>query len=281
MDQKSSLSRRQRAACLRNLHKAWKAPRGKAYELTPARREACRTHLRQAVEANHLCYKATPRRRAASLANLAKAREANRRNFRFTEARRAASEVTIRKAQAASRAPESYARSRHNHLTHGLTVRTLADTLHLLGEDPKELEAHRRLLARAFEPRDEIEERVIARIADTLWRRLRLRCGQARWEAANLRHHLRELPRETELSARETQARAQLLLYLLLEEPPLYRYEDQFQRNIERLLRYLVRKRAGTAREFHTYGRISRQELEEIEKGEGSPRRVRAGLSAG
>ena len=274
--QKSPLSSRKRAACLRNLRKAWKAPRRKAYALTPARVEACRANLRKAAEANHLRYRKTRRRRAASLANLVKAWAANRDNYRATPARQAACRATIRLAQAAPRTPESYARSRFNHLKHGLTVRTLEETLHLLGETPKELAAHRLLLVRTFAPRDEIERRAVERLAEVLWRRLRLYRAQARWEADTLRHYLGDLPREINLSADETGARADLLLGALLLDPYLYRYEDQFRRHIERLLRYLLRKRASRDPHFPTDGRMSLKEWLEIEDPE-----ISAALVAG
>jgi hypothetical protein len=266
--QKPSLSPRKRAACLRNLRKAWKAPRRKPYALTPARLEACRANLRQAQEANHLRYKSTARRRAAHLANLVKAWATNRRHYRATPARRAASVATIRLAQAAPRAPESYARSRFNHLKHGLTVRTLEETFHLLGENPKELAGHRRLLVRTFAPRDKIERRVVARLAEVFWRRLRLYRAQGCWEAETLRRYLGDLPRETKLSADETSWRAELVLAALMLDSRLYRYEDQFRRKLERLLSYLLRHRAGRDPHFLGNGRMPSKERLEMEEGE-------------
>jgi hypothetical protein len=233
----------------------------RTFVMTPAKWAA----VRKAAEANRRHFRLTRARLAAMRANARKMQAASVQKFQMTPARQRALRANIQKAQAAPRTPESYARSRFNHLKHGLTVRTLEETLDLLGEKPKEWEAHQRLLVRTFAPQDEVERRVVARLAEALWRRLRLYPAQARWEADTLQHYLGDLPRESNLSVDETGARADLLLGALLLDSHLYRYENEFRRKIERLLRYLLRRRAGSDPHFPTDGRISLQEWLAIE----------------
>jgi len=286
----SPLSPRKLAACRANIRHAHAANRCR-YRFTAARRAALdaarqkRTSVmtparwaavRKAAEANRRNFRLTRVRLAAMRANARKMQAASVEKFRMTKRRQRADLANLHKAWAKKRPPESYARSRFNHLKHGLTVRTLEETLHLLGETPKELAAHRRLLVRTFAPRDAIERRAVARLSEVLWRRLRLYRARARWEADTLQHYLGDLPEETNLSADETGARADLLLGALLLDSRLYRYEDQFRRHIERLLRYLLRKRADRDPHFPTDGRMSLKECLEIEGPE-----ISAGLMAG
>ncbi|MGD0923444.1 MAG: hypothetical protein ABSA70_17025 [Terriglobia bacterium] len=262
----SSLSRRKRAACLRNLRKAWKAPRRKAYELTPARLEACRANSRKAAEANHLRYQATRRRRAASLANAVKAREANRQNFRFTEARRAASALTIRQAQAAERTPESYARSRFNHLKHGLDVRTLEETLKQLGDDPKEYAAHCRRFERVFAPENPAEQKVVRLLAAVVWRRLRLFQAQVRWETDRLKYFFTHAPAIQPLDPELTRLRAHGLMGLLLDRERLNRHDRLLTVAMERELRVLLRLRTGSDAQFKFFSHETSAEEKRIKE---------------
>jgi type II restriction/modification system DNA methylase subunit YeeA len=129
------------------------------------------------------------------------------------------------------------------------------------------LEAQERLLVRTFAPQNEIERRVVARLAEVLWRRFRLFKAQARWEADALQRYLGDLPQESNLSVDETDMRATLFQAALMLDSRLYRYEDQLRRKLERLLRYLLRHRAGRDH-FPTDGRMSLKERLEIQGGE-------------
>jgi hypothetical protein len=264
-EQKLSLSRRKRAACLRNLRKAWKAPRRKPYVLTPARLEASRANLRQAAEANHLRYKRTPRRRLAVLANLAQAWAANRDHYRATPARQAVSRVTIRSAQAAPRPPESYARSRFNHLKHGLTVRTLEETLDLLGEEPREYKAHCRRFLRVFAPENPQEEKAVRLLAAAVWRRLRLFKAQARWESDALKRLFALAPLVKPLDPDFTRLRAHCLMALLLKQDRLRLHETRLLRVVERELDTLLSLRTGGQMRFKPLLRGDRAATKRIE----------------
>ena len=262
----ATVSRRKRAACLRNLRRAWKAPRRKAYELTPARLEACRANLGKAAEATHLRYKTTPRRRAASRANAVKAREANRQSFRFTEARRVASTRTIRQAQAAERPPESYARSRFNHLKHGLTVRTLEETLKQMGDDPKEYAAHCRRFERVFAPENPAEQKVVQVLAAVVWRRLRLFQAQVRWETDRLKYFFTHAPEVKPLDTELTRLRAHGLMSLLLDRQRLNLHDRLLTAAMERELRVLLRLRTGSDAQFKFFSHETSAEEKRIKE---------------
>ena len=258
------INARQLAANRRNLRKARKVLWQKPFELTPARLEAGRANVRKAQEANRVRYRSTPARRRANLANLAKAWAANRgANFRRTEARRAAARATIPLARAAPRSPESYAYTLRSNLLHGLTVHHLEASIAAFGESPKEFEANRRLMERTFAPRDEVERRVVQRLADVVWLRLRLYRGQARWEAGMLSRLLRKFPPKPQLDADETRERADMLLEPFIRPSPVFRYEDGLLHRIERLLRYLLRKRGRG--DFWTGGHMPKSEWLAIE----------------
>jgi hypothetical protein len=252
------------AARRRNLRKARKVLAGKPFELTPARREANRVKVLKMQEANRGHYRNSPAQRRARQANLAKAWEANRGpNYRRTEARRAAARASIALARAAPRTRESYAYTLRSNLLHGLTVRRLEESVTAFGEDPKEFQANRRLLARAFAPEDEVERRVVQRLADVIWLRLRLYRGQARWEAGMLSRTLRKFQPKPKLGADETRYRADVLIGPFLMPSPVFRYEDQLLRRIERLLRYFLRRRGDPS--YHSSGHMSPSERMAIE----------------
>ncbi len=263
------------AANRRNLQKALKVLQQKPFELTPARAEVCRANVLKMQEANRRRHNLTPAQRRARLANLAKAREANSgENYRRTEARLAAARANIALAQAAPRSPQSYAHAWRNNLMHGLTVRNLEKSLPAFGENPKEFQAHRRRLARAFAPQDEIERRVVERLADVVWLRLRLYRGQAGWEAAMLSRIVRKFPPKPQLDADETRQRADRLLEPFIMPSPVFRYEDGLLNRIERLIRYLLRYRGRG--DFLTGAHMPKSERLAIEGSalEGKPPRV-------
>ena len=59
--------------------------------------------------------------------------------------------------------------------------------------------------------------------------------------------------------------RAEFFLAALMLDSRLFRYEDEFRRQLERLLRYLLRHRADRDPHFPTDGRMSFKELLAIE----------------
>jgi hypothetical protein len=260
---KSTLSPRKRQACLENLRKAWRAPR-RPYEKTEKRLAASRANLKKAVEANRGHYRRTPKRLQACRENLKKARAAQQGNFRRTEARLRASRESIRKAQAAPRTPESYARSRYNHLQHGLTVRNLEATLRALGDDRREFEAHCARFRRVFSPANPTEENVVRRIAAAVWRQLRLFKAQARWQSDTLRRYFQRAEFVETLDAETTRMRALSLLVLILDRDKFHFHDQRLTGGVERALRLLLHLRTGGDPDFQLLTRESEKERREL-----------------
>ena len=233
------LTPRRLAANLRNLERAWVAPR-RPYPPTPRQIAASRANARKAAEANRWSYKLTPRRLAANLANLAKGRAA---------------------AEA-----QGHRRTRAANLKHGLYGRSLEQTMSLLGETPKQLEAHRRLVERTFAPQDELERKVVQHLADAIWSRLVLYRAQARWEAMTFKRLLATAPRFKSLTTEQTRARASAILRLFLSQDPLFQWNEKALRGIERQVRALLRKRTGGDPQFRLFTHETRTELKGFEK---------------
>jgi len=267
----SSISRRKRAACLKNLRQAWEATRQRGGRLTEKRLEACRANARKAHDAlrkrgwtrtetrlevsranirqAHEANRSKPVSRARR-ALLRKATEASREKFQITEARRDAMLANLEKAWAKKRPQESYARSRFNHLKHGLDVRTLDETLKQLGDDPKEYAAHCRRFERVFAPENPAEQKVVQLLAALVWRRLRLFQAQVRWETDRLKYFFTHAPAIQPLDTELTRLRAHGLMGLLLDRERLNRHDRLLTVAMERELRVLLRLRTGSDAQF-------------------------------
>ncbi|MEJ2010445.1 MAG: hypothetical protein P8Z30_20215 [Acidobacteriota bacterium] len=195
----------------------------------------------------------SPAALAARRANLLKARSAPReRIYRPTEKRQAANRRNLAKAQAALRAPGGSERSRMNALKHGLFAREFSPaTLRRLGEDPQEFREMHRLLRRVFVPRERPECELVARLAETCWRRLRLFRAQALREQQSLRRTLESVPVvRRALGHEETELRAQMLVMATFDFTNTVTEALKLQSQIECLLRALVRKRSAGTVEF-------------------------------
>ena len=204
----------------------------RAYVLTPAGR-------------------ASAQARTARRANLEKARAALKaRGYPPTEKRQAASRANLAQALAARRSAAGHAAARLNALKHGLFARLVPESVGRLAENPQEFEDHRRRLAQVFAPEDETEGKLVQRLADATWRRLRLHYAQARWEADRLREFFAEAPRAARLTAGETARRAYALVHLLNNYEPFFAAASKLESQIERTLRQLLRQRSGGALEF-------------------------------
>jgi hypothetical protein len=183
----------------------------------------------------------------------------------MTEARLAACRANLQKALAVKRPPESYARSRFNHLQHGLDARRFEETLHLLG-DAKEYEAHQQRFRRAFAPANPVEEKVVDLLAAAVWRRLRLFHAQAFWESRRLDRFLARGPSLAALDAGWTRLRAYELMALLLDREKFHRHDHRLTGVVERQLRTLLHLRTGGKPDFKYFMRRSPQELREAEE---------------
>jgi hypothetical protein len=189
---------------------------------------------------------------AARRANLRRARAADKDLiYRPTARRRAASRANIQRAIAWRRSAEGNAVARLNALQHGLYAQRLEDSLRQLGDDPKEFARHRRLLEAVFVPADDVERKVLRRLAELTWRRLRLFHAQARWEADRLHGLFAAAPRAATLTPLETERRALALVQVLNDWTALLREASKLESGVERRLRALVRKRSGGQLDFH------------------------------
>ena len=208
----------------------------------------------------------SPTALAARRANLLKARAAPKaRIYRLTEKRQAASRRNLLKAQAARRSRPG--RARMNALKHGLFAREFgAEALRRLGEDPREFKEMHRLFRRALAPRERPERELVARLAETCWRRLRLFRAQARREQEALRQALTSLPpAHHRLSEEETELRAHLLVSSLFNFSGILKEALKLQSEIECLLRALLRKRSSGTLEFQMVAPRRESRLAEVE----------------
>ena len=163
---------------------------------------------------------------------------------------RAARRANIAKALAARRSPGVRARVSLNALKHGLFAKRVPECVGRLGEDPAEFDAHGQRFAQVFAPQDDAEREIVRRLAETVWRRLRLHHAQAHWESNRLRKFLAEAPRAARLSAQETEQRAYALAHVLNDFRWFFDEASRLEAKIERQLRRLLRRRSGGAISF-------------------------------
>jgi len=181
----------------------------------------------------------------ARRANLIFARAAPRdRIYRRTRRRREASRRNVQLALAWRRSPTGNARARLNALKHGLAAKTSPELRAALGEAPEDFDKHLQLVARAFLPRDKEEGRLIERLAQATWRRMRIFRAQARLERLAWRRLAGPAGKVRPLTRAEVCQRADEVSKLLIEgrlvESEAWKLEDR----IQRILATLIRQRA-------------------------------------
>jgi hypothetical protein len=223
------------------------------------------------VEISKRSYVLTPVGRASALArkarraNLQKARAAlEARGYPQTGKRQAASLANLEKALAARRSPEGKIAARLNALRHGVFARLVPESVERLAENPREFEDHRRRFARVFAPQDEMEGKLVRRLADATWRRLRLHYAQAQWEREQLKEIFDDAPSAPRLNREETEARAYALVHLMCDFDRFFREADRLTARLERRLQALLRKR-GTL-DFKVFARRHDPDLEGVEQ---------------
>jgi hypothetical protein len=182
---------------------------------------------------------------AARRVNLIFARAAPRdRIYRRTRRRREASRRNIQLALAWRRSPAGNARARLNALKHGLAAKTSPELRAALGDAPEDFDQHLQLVARAFLPRDQEEGRLIERLAQATWRRMRIFRAQARLERLAWRRLAGPPGKVRQLTREEIYRRAEGVSELLMEgrlvENEAWKLEDR----IQRILAALIRQRA-------------------------------------
>lgn len=161
-------------------------------------------------------YTLTPEALASRRRNLQKARAAPRElRYRPTARRLAASRANLARAQAARRRPRAAARIRLNALKHGLWTALTDESLAPLGEARSAYRRHLALFERAYLPQDARERRIVRRLAEAVWRRLRAFRAQAQWEMERLHNLFDRAPVAKRLTAEETENRVWALLHVL------------------------------------------------------------------
>jgi hypothetical protein len=212
-------------------------------------------------------FRFTPARRRAVMANLARGREVLRaRGWPHSEKQLAAARANLSKAHAESREPKNYRRYHRHKLKHGLQVRSLEQTMRLLGEDLGEFEAHCERFRRVFAPAHPTEEKIVRRIACAAWRQLRLFKAQARWQADALRQYFKRAEFVQPLDAEATRLRALFLMSLLTDREKFLFHDQRLTGGVERALRTLLRLRSGGDPEFQLYSRQTEKERQEFNR---------------
>ena len=159
-------------------------------------------------------------------------------------------------------------RRRFHTTKHGLSARSLEETMAALGEDPAEFKALAGLIERTFVPKNLPEYEVVQRLAGAIWRRLRLYKAAAHWEADALRQALSSGPEVKSLTVDETRLRAHGVMTLLLNETHLSRNRFQLLAEVERQFRALMKIRSGGRAKFHFISRQTRKGRRELEEEE-------------
>jgi hypothetical protein len=161
-------------------------------------------------------------------------------------------------------------RRRYHTLKHGLGagVCSLEESMAALGEDPAEFKALAGLVERTFVPRNLPEYEVVQRLAEALWRRLRLYKAAAHWEAEALRQALSSGPQVESLSVEETQMRAFGVMMLILDEARLFRSRFQLLAEVEQQFRALLKIRSGGKAKFRVISHRTRKQERELEEEE-------------
>ncbi len=151
--------------------------------------------------------------------------------------------------------------------TRGLYAVSLRRSARLAGESSAAFDTHVDLFLQALAPRNRQEQRLARGIAATVWRRLRVFRGQARWEEASLIYRLREAARgpSPEASADQPLTPQSLAASLACEidrifstDVGLFDAAEKLNMRLERLSRLWVVGRGGDPRlfEFIAPGRV-------------------------
>jgi hypothetical protein len=216
------------------------------------------------------------RKYLAVMRNLARANRALEKQP-LSERKRRAIMKNLAKATSAPRTPEGRARSRRNALKHGLYVRHLAGSFLRLGENPRRFARLQALMERAFVPRDEIESRLVKRLAEVIWRHLRTYHAAAIHAEQKVHRKLgRMLPPASASKPKPGTAapgenvdadegRAYEILDALFSDHRLYDRQKRTLNEVERTLRLLLIYRSGNPDiKFHYAGRRYRNEIGDL-----------------
>ncbi len=270
---------RQEAANRLNIQKAWAAMRERGWPHSQRQRAAARENIKKAQQfIREHGYPSTPRSRAASRANMAKANAARlAKGYAHSARQDAAASRNVRRAWLVSHDPANYARIHAVRLKNGLKVRELERTIEPLGENPAEYERLRAALERAFVPQDDLERKILRRLAETVWMHRRLYRAEARWEADEVERLLLGPPVPPE----DVEALCECALNLVEAasvHDRFFQEDERITHHAVRLCHALVHHRSGGKMRFKLFRtRRSPEEMEwERESGETKPREAGA-----
>jgi hypothetical protein len=187
------------------------------------------------------------------------------RKYRPTARRVAASRASIKIAQATPRTPESWDPSRYNALKHGLYVHSFEQTLAKLGESAEEFRSFRERLERAFQARGAPEQWAAKRLAEALWRRLRLFKAQLRSETDALNRIFDFGAAAPSRNPEHLRTLGLLVMQALLNRPGLAQTEDRLLCMVERQIRAFLQLVVGGDPKFKIFTREVRRRMN-IEK---------------
>jgi hypothetical protein len=185
----------------------------------------------------------SPAKLAASRANLAKANAAL--------AERGLTPEHIEKLRRnligarAARTQDSIIRQARKVLRHGLFSRHLRATAVSLGENPRDFDSLLRQTRRYLNPQNEVERKLCDLIGRELWRHHRVHYAQAKAELRRLLFFFRTAPPLSGVDSEVLIDRGYILLTTLVGDPNIWCKRDIITGTIARLLRRLIRLRAG------------------------------------
>ena len=186
-----------------------------------------------------MAYEFTERRRVTALENLSKAREAH----------------------LAGRVPRP---ERPPNLKHGAFARNLRQSVIRLGEDVAEYDAHLARFEEVWTPENERERVIVRRMAEAIWRLLRVYRARGRAQARQFRKVLGHVAPLAPLRPVEIQSLALHLISLFHDEGYLLTYTARLRNQFERLIRLLLAERTGSDQGFrlHTHFKLNAYDLE-------------------
>ncbi len=198
----------------------------------------------------------SPAKVAASRANLAKANQVLRERGLTPEHMEKLRRNLI--GARAARTQESIIKQARKVVRHGLFSRRLRDTAVSLGENPRDFDSVLRLTRRYLNPQNDEERKLCEQIGHELWRHHRVHYAQAKAELVRLLFFLRTAPRLETSNPDVLIERGYILLTTLVGDPKIWHKRNLITGTIARLLRRLLRLRAGNPKlvfQTHFYSR--------------------------
>jgi hypothetical protein len=173
--------------------------------------------------------------------------------YQLTPKRLAAARANLAKAWAAHRAGKVPRPARPPNLKHGFFALDLRQSVIRLGEDLEAYDEHLRRFERVLTPQNEIEQRIVRRIAEAAWRLLRSYRARAHAQTRKLRKALETLAPHSPLNTRQTKRLALYLVEMFWDEHYMVNCVTRLRNQLERLFRVLLIQRTGSDQGFRVF----------------------------